>query len=86
MNININIKKATKEVTIDKVLPNKIVLKEPNEIVKFDKILPKKIVNKIITTSKDDWKNYYKNLNPSINSIIHNLTKNNIHCTVKGIR
>lgn len=41
-----NIKKITKEATIDKVLPN--------EIVKFDKILPKKIVNKIATTSKDD--------------------------------
>ena len=41
-----NIKKITKEATIDKVLPN--------EIVKFDKILPKKIVNKIATTRKDN--------------------------------
>ena len=41
-----NIKKITKEATIDKVLPNEIV-------------------NKIKTTNKDDWKNYYKNLNSS---------------------
>lgn len=47
-----NIKKITKEATIDKVLPN--------EIVKFDKILPKKIVNKIATTSNDDWQIYKK--------------------------
>lgn len=43
-----NVKKITKEATIDKVLP-------------------RKIVNKIKTTNKDDWKNYYKNLNSSIN-------------------
>ena len=40
-----NVKKITNEVKIDKVLPNKIVLKEPNEIVKFDKILPKKNIH-----------------------------------------
>lgn len=49
------LKKITKEATIDKVLPN--------EIVKFDKILPKKIVNKIATTSKDDWQIHKKNDN-----------------------
>ena len=61
-----NVKKITKEATIDK-------------------ILPRKIVNEIKTTNKDDWKNYYKNLNLSINSVIHDITKKNIHCNVKGI-
>lgn len=61
-----NVKKITKEVTVNKVLPQKVL-------------------NKIATTSKDDWKNYYKSLNPSINSLVHNLTKKNIHCNVKGI-
>ena len=42
------------------------VKKITNE-VKIDKVLPRKIVNKIKTTNKDDWKNYYKNLNSSIN-------------------
>lgn len=60
------------------------VKKITNE-VKIDKVLPKKIVNKIATTSKDDWKNYYKNLSPSINSLVHNLAKKNIHCNIKGI-
>ena len=40
-----NVKKITNEVTVNKVLPNKIVLKEPNEIVKFDEILPKKNIH-----------------------------------------
>jgi hypothetical protein len=60
------------------------VKKITNE-VKIDKVLSKKVLNKITTTSKDDWKNYYKNLNPSINSLVHNLTKKNIHCNIKGI-
>lgn len=55
------------------------VKKITNE-VKIDKVLSKKVLSKIATTSNDDWKNYYKNLNPSINSLVHNLTKKNIHC------
>lgn len=72
-----NIKKITKEATIDKVLSN--------EIRKLDKVLSKKVLKKIVTTSKDDWKNYYKNLNLSINSVVHDIAKKNIHCNVKGI-
>ena len=51
----------------------------------IDKILPRKIVNKIKTTNKDDWRNYYKNLNSSINSVVHDIAKKNIHCNAKGI-
>lgn len=60
------------------------VKKITNE-VKIDKVLPRKIVNKIKTINKDDWKNYYKNLNSSINSVVHDITKKNIHCNAKGI-
>lgn len=60
------------------------VKKITNEVI-VNKALSKKVLNKIATTSKDDWKNYYKNLNPSINSLVHNLTKKNIHCNIKGI-
>ena len=54
-----NVKKITKEATIDKVLP-------------------RKIVNKIKTTNKDDWKNYYKNLSPSVNSLVHDIDQRKI--------
>lgn len=47
-------------------------VKKTNE-VKLDKVLSKKVLSKIATTSKDSWKNYYKNLNPSINLLVHNL-------------
>ena len=60
------------------------VKKITNE-VKIDKVLSKKVLSKIATTSKDNWKNYYKNLNPSINLLVHNLAKKNIHCNIKGI-
>ena len=53
--------------------------------VKIDKVLPKKVLNKITTTSKDDWKNYYSNLSPNVNSIIRNIVKKNVHCRIKGI-
>lgn len=42
------------------------VKKITNEVI-VNKVLPQKVLNKIATTSKDDWKNYYKSLNPSIN-------------------
>lgn len=71
------VKKITNEVTVNKILSN--------EIRKLDKVLSKKVLKKIVTTSKDDWKNYYKNLNPSINSVVHDIAKKNIHCNVKGI-
>ena len=64
------VKKITKAVTVNKVLSN--------EIVKIDKILPKKVLSKIATTSKDDWKNHYKNLSPSINSVVHNIDQRKI--------
>lgn len=51
----------------------------------IDKVLSQKIVNKITTTSKDDWKNYYSNLSPNVNFIIHDIVKKNIHCGIKGI-
>ena len=44
----------------------------------IDKVLPRKIVNKIKTTNKDDWKNYYKNLNLSINSVVHDIDQRKI--------
>ena len=54
-----NVKKTTKEVTVNKVLPQKVL-------------------NKIATTSKDDWKNCYKNLNSSINSVVHDIDQRKI--------
>ena len=51
----------------------------------IDKVLPRKIVNKIKTTNKDDWRNYYKNLNSSINLVVHDIANKNIHCNAKGI-
>ena len=51
----------------------------------IDKVLPRKIVNRIKTANKDDWRNYYKNLNSSINSVVHDIAKKNIHCNAKGI-
>lgn len=60
------------------------VKKITNEVT-VNKVLPQNVLNKIATTSKDDWKNYYKNLNSSINSVVHDITKKNIHCNVKRI-
>lgn len=61
-------------------------VKKITKEVTSDKFLLNKVLSKIATTGKNDWKIYYKNLNPSINSVVHDITKKNIHCTVKGIR
>ena len=50
------------------------VIKITKEVI-VNKALSKKVLNKITTTSKDDWKNYYKNLNSSINSVSFSSTR-----------
>lgn len=62
-----------------------MTVKKITKEVKIDKVLPKKVLNKFTTTSKDDWKNYYSNLSPNVNSIIRNIVKKNVHCGIKGI-
>ena len=60
-------------------------VKKITKEVKINKVLSQKIVNKITTTNKDDWKTYYSNLSPNVNSIIHYIVKKNVHCRIKGI-
>ena len=60
------------------------MLKKITNEVTVNKTLSKKVLNKIAITSKDDWKNYYKNISLSINSVVHDITKKNIHYNTKG--
>ena len=50
-----------------------MTVKKITKEVTINKVLSKKVLSKISTTSKDDWKNYYKSLSPSINLLVHNL-------------
>lgn len=58
------------------------VLKKITKEVIINKAFSKKVLNKIATTSKDDWKNYYKNLSQSVNSLVHNIDQRKIFIVI----
>ena len=57
------------------------VKKTTKEVI-VNKAFSKKVLNKIATTSKDDWKNYYKNLSQSFNSLVHNIDQRKIFIVI----
>lgn len=57
------------------------VKKITKEVI-VNKAFSKKVLNKIATTSKDDWKNYYKNLSQSVNSLVHNIDQRKIFIVI----
>lgn len=57
------------------------VKKITKEVI-VNKAFSKKVLNKIATTSKDDLKNYYKNLSQSVNSLVHNIDQRKIFIVI----
>jgi hypothetical protein len=57
------------------------VKKITKEVI-VNKAFSKKVLNKIATTSKDDWKKYYKNLSQSVNSLVHNIDQRKIFIVI----
>ena len=57
-------------------------VKKITKKVIVNKAFSKKVLNKIATTSKDDWKNYYKNLSQSVNSLVHNIDQRKIFIVI----